>query len=285
MALAISGASGQLGRLTAEALLGRVAPEEVVLLTRTPDSLADFAARGAQIRVADFNDPQTLPAAFAGVDRLLLISTDDVFGRTAAQVAAVEAAASAGVAHIYYTSIPSPDETPALVGESHAATERAMRESGADWTALRNNLYTEMQLPTVTGAIESGQVVANSGDGSAAYVTREDCAAVAAAALAGGLFANEAVDVTGPTAVSAADFAAIASEISGKEIETVLVDDETATAGIIASGVPEAFAPLMASFGRAIREGCLSNVTDVVERATGKAPTSLAELAKESLRQ
>ena len=131
MTIAITGASGQLGRRAAELLLDAVAPGEVVLITRSPDGLADLAARGADVRHGDFGVPGSLPDAFAGVDRVLLISTDVVGQRVEGHRAAITAAATAGVRHIAYTSIPQPvADNPAAVVPDHAATEEALRDSG-----------------------------------------------------------------------------------------------------------------------------------------------------------
>ncbi|GGR55280.1 NAD(P)H dehydrogenase (quinone) [Nocardioides luteus] len=279
MTIAITGASGQLGRLVADQLLATVDPSEVVLLTRDPAKLADYAARGADVRAADFGNPEGLPDAFAGVERALLISTDVVGNRVEGHRAAIDAAAKAGVRHIAYTSVPEPTpDNPAGVVPDHAATEEALRESGLAWTMLRNNLYADMQVDTINGAAEAGQLVTNFGDGAAAYVTRADCAAVAVGVLTSEGHEGAAYDVTGPQAYTAADLATLAGERSGKPVEVVQVDDDTYAAGLLAAGLPDFLAPLMTSFGAATRLGKLANVTDVVERIGGRKPTPLATL-------
>lgn len=279
MTIAITGASGQLGRLVADQLLSAVDPSEVVLLTRDPAKLADLAERGADVRAADFGRPDDLVAALAGVDRLLLISTDVVGARVEGHRAAIDAAVKAGVRHVAYTSVPEPTpDNPAGVVPDHAATEDALRESGLAWTMLRNNLYAEMQVDTVEQAAASGQLFTNVGDGAAAYVTRADCAAVAVGVLTGEGHEGRAYDVTGPVAVTAEDLAGLATQVAGTPVEVVNVDDDAYAAGLVAAGVPEAFAPLLVSFGTATRLGKLATVTDVVERIGGRTPTSLADL-------
>ncbi|MDW5596465.1 NAD(P)H-binding protein [Conexibacter stalactiti] len=277
--IAIAGASGALGRRAAEFALESVAPEQLVLVSRDPSKLADFAERGVQTRAGDFDAPETLAAAFAGVDRLLLISTDAVGRRAAQHGAAIEAAKAAGVAHVVYTSLPRPegDHPTGPLAADHFATEQALRASGLAWTLLRNSLYTDLQLGSGGHAIASGQLVTNAGDGLAAYVTREDCAAAAAAVLTGTGHENATYDVTGPALVSQADLAAALAAASGRPVEVVAVDDDAFTAGLVASGVPEAFAPVYTGFGIAIRTGLLETQTDVVERLTGRAPTSVAD--------
>ena len=279
MTIAITGASGQLGRLVADQLLAVLDPSEVVLLTRDPAKLADYAERGADVRAADFGRPADLVDALAGVERMLLISTDVVGARVEGHRAAIAAAAKAGVSHIAYTSVPEPTpDNPGGVVPDHIATEEALRESGLAWTMLRNNLYADMQVDTVTQAAASGQLVTNIGEGGAAYVTRADCAAVAVGVLTSEGHEGKAYDVTGPQAYTAADLATLATPQAGSPVEVVQVDDESYTAGLVAAGLPEAFAPLLTSFGTATRLGKLATVTDVVEQVGGRTPTSLSAL-------
>lgn len=279
MTIAITGASGQLGRLVTDQLLATVDPAQVVLLTRDPAKLVGYAELGATVRAADFNEPEGLVEALAGVDRMLLISIDAVGGRVEGHRAAIDAAVQAGVRHVAYTSIPEPTaDNPSGVVPDHAATEDALRASGLAWTMLRNNLYAEMRLDTIAQAAASGQLFANSRDGGAAYVTRADCAAVAAGVLTGEGHENQAYDVTGPEAVTASDLAELAAKQAGSPVAVVQVDDETYAAGLAAAGVPEVFADLLVSFGASIRLGKLAHVSDVVETVGGRKPTPLSTL-------
>jgi NAD(P)H dehydrogenase (quinone) len=280
MPIGITGGSGQLARLTADKLLEQIDPSELVLVTRNPDKVQQYADRGVSVRRGGFDEPAGLPQAFAGIDRLLIISTDDFTNRIAQHRAAVEAATQADVGHLLYTSIPNPtDANVAIAVESHRATEEAIFASGRDWTILRNSIYADYQVPTLTGAIESGQLVLNNGDGACAYVTREDCAAVAAVALSGDGHAGKLYDVTGPELLTMADLAAIASEVSGVQVEAIAVDDEAFAAGLAEhAGLPSEAAAGYATFGRAIREGQLAALSTVVRDLTGHEPQSLREL-------
>jgi NAD(P)H dehydrogenase (quinone) len=279
MTIALTGASGNLGRLVAERLLDLTDPADVVLITRRPDAVADLVARGASARSADFGDPSTLPAAFAGVDRLLIISTDVVGDRLEGQLAAVAAAEEAGVGHVFYTSIAEPTaDNPAGVTPDHRATEEALAASGLRWTSLRNNIYAEFQIPTLEQAAASGQLVTNAGAGLTAYVTRTDCAAAAAGAL---LLPEPAqvYDVTGPAALSSADLAELATTLrGGTPVEVVDLTDEAYVAGLVTTGLPQPVAELLASFGTATREGYLGRVTDAVTELTGRPATPLSAL-------
>lgn len=257
---AVTGASGQLGALVAERLLAVADPSDVVLLSRSPEKLERF--EGATVRAADFSDAESLDAAFAGVDELLLVSIDVVGPeRIALQRAAVEAAVRAGVRRVVYTSLPKVEEgNPALVAPDHLATEQALRESGLRWTFLRNNLYTDSSEAAIGQAVETGQLVTSTGDGAAAYVTREQCADAAVAALLSTELDDVARDVTGPQALTADDLAAQAAERRGSAVEVVQVDDATREAGLVDAGLPAPVAALLVSFDTAVREGYLADV-------------------------
>ena len=279
MSIVITGASGQLGRLTAELVLDRVPASEVILTTRRPEALSDLAERGATIRQADFDRPETLAEAFAGGERLLLISTDDLGRRAAQHRAAIEAAREAAVRHVAYTSYLNPvEENPAVITPSHRDTEWALRESGLAWTALRHAYYAEYQVPGGAQAIATGQLIHNNGDGKTAYVSREDCAAAAAAVLTTEGHEDEAYDITGPESFSQGDVAALLSEVSSRPVEAVAVDDEAFIQGLTAAGVPEPAAREFASYGRAVREGHIDQLSGAVENLTGRAPRSLRQV-------
>jgi NAD(P)H dehydrogenase (quinone) len=276
MVVAITGASGHLGRKTAELVLGRLDPGDVVLLTRTPEAVADLADRGAAVRRADFDEPQSVRDALADVERMLLISGIELGHRVQQHRAAIDAAQAAGVRHVLYTSIPNPvEENPAGVVPDHRATEAALEASGLAWTFLRNNLYAEYQVPAAAQAIAMGQLVTNAAGGRTAYVSRDDCAAAAAAVLTTAGHENTSYDITGPQSVSAEEVAALAGEIAGKNIEVVRVDDDAFVAGLTGAGVPEEAARLYASFGASTRDGFLESVSSAVESLTGEAPRSL----------
>ena len=273
MSLIVSGASGQFGRRVAQFLLDNDTPD-VVLVTRTPDALADL---DAEVRRADFDDPATLEAAFAGGHRLLLVSLPVIGARVPQHKAAIEAARRAGVGQIAYTSIVNPGpENPAAVAAEHLETEQAIEASGLAYTFLRNSIYADLQPSSAQAAIASGRLVTNAGTGRTGYVTREDCAAVAAAVLTGDGHEGQAYDVTGPEALNADDLARLYSELGGTPVEVVHVDDAAYAAGLVEhAGMPPALAEIYATFGAATRSGVLDVTTDVVERLTGRAPANI----------
>jgi NAD(P)H dehydrogenase (quinone) len=279
MTLAITGAAGHLGRLTAQLILEHVPAGDVVLVTRRPDAIADLAATGAIVRYGDFDEPGSLPVAFAGAERLLLISADVLGRRVAQHTAAIDAAAAAGVGHVLYTSgLNAGGALPLVVSHDHGATEQAIRDRGLRWTALRNGLYAEFQVPAAARAVASGRLVHNNGDGATAYVSREDCAAAAAAALTGDGHEDRIYDITGPELVTQAQLAAMVSDITGRPVEAVAIDDDQAAQNLTAAGLPADAAMAYASFGTAVREGVLAVVSTHVQDLTGRRPRSLREV-------
>jgi NAD(P)H dehydrogenase (quinone) len=271
MTVAITGASGTLGRLIAERL------DDAVLITRDPSALA-----GGDVREGDFEDPAGLRAALQGVERLLIISLPRVGERVEHHKAAVNAAAEAGVKHLLYTSITDPsDSNPAYVAAEHRETEDAIRASGLAWTFLRNSIYTEMLVPTAQGALAGGTLLTNIGTGATSYVSRADCAAVAAAVLTGEGHEGKAYDVTGPEALGAEAQAALFSELGGKEVSVTHVDDDAWVAAMVEhAGLPEPAARIYASFGEAARRGYADSVSTVVEDLTGRAPVAAREVLR-----
>jgi NAD(P)H dehydrogenase (quinone) len=280
MTIGISGASGQLGRATTDLLLERVEPSELVLVTRDPSNLEAYAKRGVDVRSGDYRHPDGLPDAYRGVDTLLLISGADVGQRVAQHTSAVHAAKDAGVRRVAYTGIVNPTEAnSAAAAPEHRGTEEALRASGLEWTMLRNGIYGDLTADGLQNSIAAGQHVFNSGDGGTSFVTRADCAAAAAEVLAGEGHVNQAYDVTGPEALTGFDLAALASEVSGKQVEPVSVDDATFVSILVEhAGLPEWLAEFLASFGRAAREGQLDLVSDDFERLTGRPPARFRTL-------
>jgi NAD(P)H dehydrogenase (quinone) len=286
--LAITGASGQLGRLVAEASMMQAAPRDLVLITREPSGLENLAARGAQVRHGDFDQPDTLRRAFAGVERLLLISAVDLMRRSAQHRAAIDAAVSTGVQHIVYTSMLSPQaDNPAAVAPSHRETEEALRRSGLIWTLLRNSLYADYQVPEAQQAIATGCVVHNRGSGRIAYVSRADCAAVAARVLTSPGHENLAYDITGPQLVDAAELAQIYAGLGRRSVQTEAVADAALIAVMLAGrqndGHAQYGASLVASFGRAIREGYFETCSTAVADLTGRPAQALEAVLAQAL--
>ena len=285
MSLVITGAGGHLGRRTAELLLDQVDPSSVVLVSRRPHELADLKARGATARAGDFDDPASLPEAFAGGERLLLISTDAVGRRVPQHRNAIDAARAAGVRAVAYTSLPNPAaDNPAVVAQDHRETEALLAASGLQWTLLRNALYSEYRIPEAQMARDSGTFAHNQGGGRTAYVSREDCAATAAAWLAGGAeHAGRTYDITGPELLSADDLARAYAAAGGSPVAAQGQPDDAFVTGLTAAGLPPEVAGLLASFGAAIRDGHLDQRSTAVLDLTGRPPRTLAQVLSGAL--
>jgi len=286
----VTGASGQFGSAAARMLLEQVPAEDLILLSRTPDNLSEFAAAGADTRAADFDDPASLHAAMEGGERMLLISTIKVGSRVEQHTAAVEAAVARGVKHVVYTSllgVRTPGN-PSVEGFDHIATEKMIEASGLAYTHLRDSLYAEavataMAIP----ALMSGHKPENSGHGRVPIVSRDDCVATAVGVLTQEGHANKAYDVTGPELWTLPCAMALVSEMSGKPIEVEIVDDEGMFAYFDSLGVarkasdvvPDGPIPWasegMVTFGQSIREGFMDVASDDVERITGRKPRTL----------
>lgn len=278
--LLVTGAAGHLGRRVLANLLDGhgIEPARLVAVTRDPARLADVAARGVTVRRGDFDDPASLASAFAGANRMLLISTDALDrpgARLAQHRAAIAAAEAAGLDHIVYTSMPNPGDSVVTFAPDHLLTERALSASKLSWTVLRNAWYIENLALTLPSALASGQWVTAAGDGRTAYVSREDCARAAASALAAPSSANAVYDVTGPAAVTVAEVAATVSEILKTPIAVVQVTDDALTQGMIGAGVPGPIAKILTSFDTNARLGKFDLVTDAVQRLTGRPPETL----------
>jgi len=276
-ALLVTGAAGQLGRRVVELLLEGKPGRPIIAATRNPGKLDDLARRGVEVRAADFDDPASLPAAFRGVGRALLVSTDAAGNRVAQHRAAIDAAARAGVAHVVYTSMPNPGpENEALVAPDHRETEAALVASRLGFTVLRNNLYIDLSLPAARRAVAEGVLVGAGEDGRAAFVTREDCARAAAAALAADFSDRRVLDVTGPAALTGADVAAVLAEVSGRPVAARSIPPAALRDGLVAAGLPAGHADVIVSFEVAKARGRLATVSTALRDLTGRGPTSVA---------
>jgi NAD(P)H dehydrogenase (quinone) len=274
--LFVSGASGHLGRLVLKALAERGYDGKIVAGTRDPNKLADVT--GVEVRAADFNDEAGLVTALAGIDRMLLISTDELGTRLTGHLRAIAAAKAAGVKEIIYTSMPTPEAPSAITfAPEHLGTEEAIKASGLAYTILRMTWYTDNLLSSLPGTLASGQWYTSAGTGKTSYVTREDCARAAAGALLQP-GTNQTYTVTGPEALSNAEIAEIASDITGKPIAVIDVTDEQLAGGAKAAGVPDfVIDNFIVPFDRNAREGKVAAVTDAVEQLWGTKPTSVRD--------
>jgi NAD(P)H dehydrogenase (quinone) len=282
----VSGASGHLGKHVVDSLIARgVNVGDIIATTRDPSKLSDYAARGVDVRAADFNDTDLTRKAFTGADRMVLISTDaldDKGTRQRQQLAAIEAATAAGVKHIVYTSLPDAENSKVIFAPDHLNTERAIKASGLSYTLLRNTWYQENTFMSLPQVLKSGQWYTSAGTGKIAHIARADCAEAIAAVLASGTTENETYTLTGDTLRTTDEIAALASQVTGKSIAVVQLNDEQLAGGMKAAGVPEFLIPTLVSFEVATREGNLGALTSDFETLTGRKPKSFEAFFKEN---
>jgi NAD(P)H dehydrogenase (quinone) len=280
MSIIVTGAAGHLGRLVTERLLERVAPAELILVTRRPEALRDLRARGADVRHGDFDHRHSLRAAFAGGDRMLLISTDAIGHRVRQHRAAIDAAAAAGVRHVVFTSIVNPVAANPLGANAweQGMTESMLERSGLAWTALRFGPFSELWLAHAATAVKNGQLVTNSGRGRMAPVSRRDCAEAAAVTLAGDGHSHKTYDIVGPQALTPRDLAELYADVSGKTVKLVPMTDAILQSLLVAIGTPVSTSLAITGFGRAVRQGYFDVAGHAFERLTGRASVALRDV-------
>ena len=282
MTLVVTGATGQLGRLVIDSLLRRgAARDEVVATGRNEARLAELAALGVRTAVADYGDPAGLRAAFAGADRVLLISGSEVGRRVAQHTAVVDAATDAGVGLIAYTSLSNADTARMALAPEHRETERVIRDSGIPFTFLRNSWYLENYVSQLPGYLEHGVVGATRG-GKVSAATRADYADAAAVALLAGDPAGRTYELGGAS-FTLADLAATVASVSGREVTATEVSPEQLTAILVGAGLPEGYAQVLASADEGIARGELEVTSGDLERLIGRSPTTLHEAVIDAL--
>jgi NAD(P)H dehydrogenase (quinone) len=281
--LIVSGASGQLGALVIDALLARkVDPKNLILVSRTPETAAlkRYAARGASVRYGDFTQPESLRAAFAGGTKMLLISVNAGGGnRPELHKAAIDAAIADGVKLIAYTSYVNADRNEhSEIAVDHRRTEQYLMESGVAWTMLRNQIYMNGLVDQAVQIVREGRLVTHTPDARVAYVTREDCAAAAAAVLTTPGHENRAYNITGPDAIGPRELVALASEISGKKVELVVLDEGAYRKHLLDTGLPEESIASSLAFDAELNSPLLREPSKAVAELTGRPATSARAL-------
>ncbi|RST12559.1 SDR family oxidoreductase [Streptomyces sp. WAC05374] len=286
MSIVITGATGHLGRLVVEALLADGVPAHgIAAVVRDKEKAADLAERGVELRVADYDHPETLAGAFEAGDRVLLVSGNEVGRRVAQHTAVIAAAKAAGVAQLAYTGILGGPDADFDLADEHRATERLILDSGLPYTLLRNGWYTENYTDHLAPVLEHGAVVANAGDGRVASAARADYAAAAAAVLTQDGHLGTAYELSGDTAWSFTEYAAEVARQSGRPIAYTDVPAETHLSILTGAGVPAPFAAILVDVDRAIERGRLAGTSGDLARLIGRPTTPLADTVAEALRR
>ena len=283
--IAVTGASGQLGRLVMEGLLARVPAANIVAAVRNPAKVADLVARGVVARTADYAKPETLDAAFAGVGRLLLISSSEVGGRVPQHRNVIEAARRAGVGLVAYTSILHADTSPLGLGAEHRETEALLRASGLPHVLLRNGWYTENYLASLPSALQHGAFVGSAGQGRIASAARADYAAAAVAVLTGEGQAGKVYELAGDTAYTLAELAAEVSRQTGRQIGYADMPQAEFRNVLVGAGLPEPIADLLADSDAGAARGGLFDDGRQLSALIGRPTTPLSALVETALKK
>jgi NAD(P)H dehydrogenase (quinone) len=242
--------------------------------------LRELRASGVDVRYGDFDEPASLTDAFAGGERMLLISTDAIGRRVRQHRAAIDAAAAAGIGHIVFTSIVNPvagNPTGATALEP-GQTEELLRSSGLDWTVLRFGSFAELQLAPAATAVINGRLITNGGDGRIVPIARDDCAEAAAVTLTSDGHAGRTYEITGPQALSPRNLADLYAEVSGQAVAVLDLSDAMLNWMLVGIGTPLPSAWSITAFGRAVRHGYFDVVDPAFEGLTGRPPVALRDV-------
>ncbi|GAB2663498.1 SDR family oxidoreductase [Kribbella swartbergensis] len=275
MSIVVTAATGHLGRLVIDELLQRVPADQVVAVARNAEKAADLAARGVEVRAADYNDPAAIAQAVNAGDKLLLISGTEP-NRLAQHQAVIDAADEAGVALLAYTSVLGGPEADFDLAADHIATEQAILDSGLTYTFLRNGWYNENYTDQLPVQLEHG-VVGSAGDGRIGSAARRDYAAAAAVVLTGEGHEKKAYELNGDTSWTLTEYAAEVSRQSGKDVAYTNVSAEEHVGVLVGAGFPEPVARVFAGVDNAIERGLLAGRGSDLTRLIGRPTTPITD--------
>jgi NAD(P)H dehydrogenase (quinone) len=275
MKLLVTGATGKLGQKVVEALLKTVPASQVAVSVRNPEKAEGMCSRGVEVRYGDFDHPETLDKAFAGIDRLLIISANgDTETRIRQHTNAVEAAARANVKFIAYTSVVNARDSKLFLAPPHKATEETILKSGIPYSFLRNNLYLENETSSIQGVIAGAPWVTSAGSGKSGWTLRQDYADAAAAVLSGEGHENTIYELSGKL-LTQDDLASALGGVLGKEVSVLHVDDAGYTDILRNAGAPDFVLPLFVGIQQGIREGALDVESNDFEKLLGRPLTPI----------
>lgn len=273
----VTGATGKLGRLVIEELLKKVPSRQVIAAVRNPEKAAEFAQRGVQVRKADYTQPETLGTAFQGVEKVLLISSNEVGQRLRQHETAVQAAKKAGVRLIAYTSILHADRSSLALAAEHKATEELIRASGIPYVLLRNSWYFENYTENLGPALAHNALIGSAGEGKIAAATRADYAAAAVAVLTGSGHENRVYELAGDVPFTMVELAAEVSRKAGKTVAYNNLPPEQYQGALEGAGLPKPYAAVLADSDVGASRGDLNDASGDLRRLIGRPTTTLAD--------
>lgn len=281
---AVTGATGQLGRLVIAALLKRVPPGKIIALARDPVKAANLLGLGVQLRPFDYDAPDRLVVSLEGVTRLLFISSDTPDTRLEQHRAVIDAAAHASPELLAYTSILHADTNPISLAETHRETERMIVASGLRHAILRNGWYIENYLIGADAAIEHGTLLGSTGDGAISAATRVDYAEAAAAVLTGDVSADRVYELAGDEAFTLSDVAAVLSEAADRPVAYKDLPEAGYRAALIGAGVPASFAASLAEYSAGAAGGTLADDSRTLSGLIGRPTETMRDVLLRALR-
>lgn len=280
MTVAVTGATGQLGRLTIAALLDKLPADQIIALARSPEKAADL---GVPARAFNYDAPQELTDALQGVDKLLLISSSEVGKREAQHAAVIKAAKAAGVGEIIYTSLLHADRSVLSLAAEHVATETLLAASGIPHAILRNGWYTENYTGALSAALAHNALIGSAGTGRISGAARADYAAAAATVLAGSGHAGKTYELAGDSAWTLANLAAEVSAQTGREIPYVNLPEIEYAAALTGAGLPDWLAGAIAGWDVGASQDALFDDSRSLSALIGRPTTPLADVVKAAL--
>ncbi|GCE44477.1 NADPH:quinone oxidoreductase 2 [Rhodococcus wratislaviensis] len=277
MTIAVTGATGHLGRLVVEALLDKGTPAaDIVAVVRTPAKAADLADRGVEVRQADYSDRAALETAFAGVDKLLLVSGSEVGQRVAQHANVIDAAKAAGVGFVAYTSVLDAQNSTIGLAVEHRATEDRLAQSGIDFALLRNGWYWENYLGSIAAASETGALFGSAGTGVVAAAARKDYAEAAAAVLLADGQAGKVYELGGDERLTYGELADVISSVIGKTVSYKDLPQAEYAAALEGAGLPASIASMLADSDAGVAVGALDTESGDLQRLIGRNSTPAA---------
>ncbi|MCE1252111.1 MAG: SDR family oxidoreductase [Anaerolineae bacterium] len=285
MTILVSGATGQFGSLVVADLIKRGLGGQLAVSVRKPERAGALKDQGVDVRQGDFDDPASLARAFAGVERLLLVSTtDDNETRIRQHKTAIEAARAAGVKFIAYTSIVNAGQNPLVLAEVHRATEAAILASGIPYAFLRNNWYLENELGFVQAALAGAALRTSAGQGRVGWALRADYALAAAAVMATGGHENKTYELCGAPATYD-ELGAALGQALGRPVAVEHINDAAYAESLAGSGLPAFLVPVFADMATKIREGALDKTSSDFQKLIGRPAKPLTEAVAQLVNQ
>ena len=283
MKIAITGATGQLGNLVIEQLLQLTAAQNIVVLVRNVDKAEHFKVQGIELREFDYDRPETLVPALSGIDKLLLISANEIGRRTPQHQAVINAAKVAGVPYLAYTSLLRADTSPLGLAQEHRETEKLIQDSGITYTFLRNNWYSENYLAGVAHTIEIGTLFGAAQDGRISSASRIDYAEAAAKVLTSTGHENKTYELAGSESFSLSDLATFIGQAVNKDIIYQNLSAEEYTQGLTQAGLPAGLVDVIVDADIQTIQGAMYSASKDLEQLIGHKTTSIQDAIKAAL--